>query len=97
MFAASTLGASGQFRYLGSALGLGIVSAVLTGTLRSALAPVLTSEELRQILDTLQDIALLSPEKQDFVLREFAKGFSLQWKVMLGFVGAQAVSAFLMW
>lgn len=89
------MGANTQFRYLGGAVGLGVVTAALNEYIRSHLSSVLTSSEIAAILESSRVISTLSPERQTQVLQIFANGYLLQWRIICGFVGLQIVASIL--
>ena len=89
---APAMGTNTQFRYLGGAIGLGVVTAALNGYVRSQLSDVLTPSEITAILQSSGMISTLSVEAQTRVLQVFTSGFLLQWRIMCGFVGLQIVA-----
>ncbi|KAF4625358.1 hypothetical protein G7Y89_g12808 [Cudoniella acicularis] len=93
----AALGANTQFRYLGGAVGLGIISSILNSMLRPKLAIILNPEQLEAILQSTEILNTLQATQREQVLLAFADGFSLQWKVILAFIVAQIPAAFAMW
>lgn len=89
---APAMGTNTQFRYLGGAIGLGVVTAALNGYVRSQLSDVLTPSDITAILQSSGMISTLSVEAQTRVLQVFTSGFLLQWRIMCGFVGLQIVA-----
>lgn len=93
---ASAMGAGMQFRYLGSAIGLGVVTAVLNNSLRVKLGTFLSSDDVIRILESSQAIGFLPLSTQSDVKAVFGECFKLEWKALLGFVCAQAPAALMM-
>ena len=89
---APAMGANTQFRYLGGAVGLGIVTVTLNSYVRSHLSGLLTPSDIINVLQSSDNIAMLNAETQARVLLVFANGFLLQWKIICGFVGLQIVA-----
>ena len=89
------MGANTQFRFLGGAVGLGLVTAVLNGFLRPRLAEIVAGDVLGAILESTDVVTTLSPQLQARILDVFADGFVLQWRVLCGFVGSQILASFL--
>ncbi|KAF2758475.1 MFS multidrug transporter-like protein [Pseudovirgaria hyperparasitica] len=93
----SALGANTQFRYLGGAVGLGVITAVLNARLHPSLGHIVDAEEVGAILRSTEAVRTLSVSERDNVLHLFADGFALQWKVILAFISAQVPVAIMMW
>lgn len=93
----AALGANTQFRYLGGAIGLGLITSVFNSNLRPRLATILDPEQLYAILQSAEIIKTLSEEQKGLVLEAFAHGFTLQWKVILALISAQVPAAIMMW
>ena len=89
---APAMGANTQFRYLGGAVGLGIMTATLNSDVRSHLSGLLAPSDIASVLQSSDRIAMLDAETQARVLLIFASGFVLQWKIVCGFVGLQMVA-----
>ncbi|EDO00961.1 hypothetical protein SS1G_03435 [Sclerotinia sclerotiorum 1980 UF-70] len=92
----AALGANTQFRYLGGAIGLGLITSVFNSNLRPRLATILDPEQLYAILQSAEIIKTLSEEQKGLVLEAFAHGFTLQWKVILALISAQVPAAIMM-
>ena len=97
LYLASAVGANTQFRSLGGAIGLGIITAIFNAYARPQLALKLPPEEVNSILESTQAIAGLEASDTTQILEIFYSGFSLQWKVVLAFIGAQVPAAILTW
>lgn len=90
------MGAGMQFRYLGGAIGLGIMTAVLDSTIKSSLSTIFTPEQITELLRSSGNAGALSPDKQLLVKLAYEDAFQLQWKVLIGFVAAQIPLAVIM-
>ena len=85
-----------QFRYLGGAVGLGIVTAVFNNRVRSGLVSLLTPTDIVRVLQSTELIHQLPGPQQHEVQLVFGDSFTLQWKTILGFVCAQIPAALMM-
>lgn len=86
-------GAIIQFRFLGGAIGLAIVSSVLNSMLKSNLREALSSSELETLLQTTEIISTFPPNIQEIVRGVFARSYNVQFKIMVGFAAAQVPAA----
>ncbi|KAI0883457.1 putative multidrug resistance protein fnx1 [Annulohypoxylon maeteangense] len=86
-----------QFRFMGGATALAIVTAVANTWLRSAMLGVLSPEETALVFRRPDTINSLSGDLRDTVRVLFAKGFNLQMKILIGFAAAQFPVTFLTW
>lgn len=86
-----------QFRLMGGAVGLAIVTTVFNGEVRPKLENILSLAQLRALLQSTAVIQSFQPELQSRVRSIFAEGFNLQMRIMIGFGAAQIPAAFLMW
>ncbi|KAI9706730.1 MAG: hypothetical protein M1820_004700 [Bogoriella megaspora] len=93
----SALGAGMQFRYLGAAVGLGVLTAAFNGYIQPQLTSLLGPDEASRILHSTQVVSQLSPAVQSTVQEIFGVAFNLQWKALLGFISAEVVAALLMY
>ena len=91
LFAAS-LGANMQFRFLGGAIGLGVVTAVLNGYIRPRFVSILPEDTLVDVLQSASAIASLPEETAQRVISIYSSGFTLQWKALTAFAGAQTIT-----
>ena len=94
---AVAMGAVPQFRFMGGAIGLSIVNTVMQSHLRSRLAPLLTTSELRGVLRSAQRIAELRPGLQEEVVLQFAEGYNTQMKILAGLAAIQIIGVAVMW
>ena len=85
-----------QFRYLGGSVGLGIVTAVFNNNMKHRLASILAPDDVSRLLQSTQIIHSLPASSQLEVQKLFGESFSLQWKTLLGFIGAQIPTALMM-
>jgi hypothetical protein len=87
-----------QSRTLGGALGLAIVTTVLTASIRSRLgAASYTPMEIRSLLETSRAFSQLQNGRLDYARAVFASSYNLQMKIAAGFSIAQIPAAFLLW
>ena len=86
-----------QFRTMGGAIGLAIVTTVINGYIRNRLAGVLPPDQISALLQTTETLTALPPALAETVKSIFAKGYNLQLQVMIGFSAAQIPVTFLMW
>jgi hypothetical protein len=91
----SAMGAVTQFRYLGGALGIGVVTTALNSYVKQNLTGFLSSEDIAAVLQSSKAIAALATDERARVLQVFSDGFLLQWKILCGFVGLQIVTILL--
>lgn len=86
-----------QFRLMGGAVGLAIVTTVFDGVVRPKLEHILSLAQLRALLQSTAVIEKFQPELQSRVRSIFAEGFNMQMRIMIGFGAAQIPAALLMW
>lgn len=90
-------GAVIQFRFLGGAIGLSIVSSILNGMLKSQLRGILPARELASLLESTEVISTFTPTVRNKVLEVFAQNYQVQFRIMIGFAAAQIPAAALLW
>lgn len=86
-----------QFRTMGGAIGLAIVTTVLNSYIKSHLSAFLSPQEVNALLKSTQAFIALPPELAETVKTVFAKGYNLQMQIMVGFSAAQVPVALMMW
>ena len=86
-----------QFRTMGGAIALAIVTAVINSYIRNRLAGILPPDEIDALLRTTDTFVKLPPALAETVRGIFARGYNLQIQIMIGFSTAQMPVAFLMW
>lgn len=91
----SAMGAVTQFRYLGGAIGIGVVTAALNSYVKQHLTNFLSAESIMAVLESSRAIATLASDERIQVLQVFSDGFLLQWRLLCGFVGLQIVTILL--
>ena len=86
-----------QFRTLGGALGLAIVTTALTTSVRSKLSPHFTKQEIDRLLRTSRGFIDLPDSRLILARNAFVEGYDLQMKIAAGLSAAQIPSAMLLW
>lgn len=86
-----------QFRVMGGAIGLAIVTAVLDSGVRSKLAPSFTPSQIDGLLKSAAAVSTLPAGTQDLVRGIIAEEYNIQMKVLAGLAAAQIPSSILMW
>lgn len=86
-----------QFRTMGGAIGLAIVTTLLNSYIKSHLSGFLSPEQINALLKTTQAFKALPPDRAEMVKTVFASGYNLQMQVMVGFSAAQIPAALIMW
>ncbi|ORY12828.1 putative multidrug resistance protein fnx1 [Clohesyomyces aquaticus] len=94
--ATSTSGAV-QFRLLGGAIAVAIVTAVMNNDVRRTLLPIIGPEDLAQILRTTETIEELKEPLRTIVRDVFLKGYNMQLRIIVGFAAAGIPATLLMW
>ena len=91
------MGAVAQFRVMGGAIGLAIITTAFNGLVRSHLQSAVSAQELSDLLRTPASIFEFSPSQQDLIRTTFADGYTLQLKILTGLAAGQIPATFLMW
>ena len=86
-----------QFRLLGGALALCLVTAVMNNGLREDLLPYIDPDIMGHIFRTTAAINELSEPTKTLVRDVFMRGYNLQLHILIGFAGAQLPATLLMW
>ncbi|KAI4264049.1 MAG: hypothetical protein L6R42_000831 [Xanthoria sp. 1 TBL-2021] len=94
---AVAIGTITEFRIMGAAVGLAIVTNVLNTHVRNNLLEVLSGEQVAALLEISSDIWNLPPDVRAIVQRVFAEGYNIQFKILAGFAAAQIASSLIMW
>lgn len=82
---------------MGGAIGLGIVTSVLNGYVRSHLGHFLSPDQVRTLLQSNAAILALSPDQQEMTRVVFGRGYNLQMKILIGLAAAQLPGSLVMW
>lgn len=91
------MGTIAQFRVMGGAIFLAIVTTVFNSLIRSHLAEYVTPDQINTILQSVQTIYTYPPETQDAIRAIFSEGYRLQMYILVGCAGAEMLGSFLMW
>ena len=86
-----------QFRLMGGAIGLSIVTTVMNSYVQSQLKKFLTPDQVRALLDTTGTLTGLSPTLRQFVQDAFARAYDIQMRVVIGLSAGQLLLACLLW
>ena len=90
-------GAIAQFRYMGAALGVAIMTCVLNSYVSSHLSPLLSSNQINAVLQSITTIEALPAELQLPVRLVFGQAYNLQIRILMGFSIAQFAATLLLW
>jgi hypothetical protein len=91
------MGSIAQFRVLGGAIGLAIVTTVLNGFVRPRLAAYMSREQIDVLLQSAEAVTTFTPATQTMIRNTFAEGYNLQMKILAGLAAAQIPGSILMW
>ncbi len=94
---ATATGAITQFRALGGAVGLAIVTSVMKSSIQSDLVQYLSPDSASSILQSAAAISLLPSQLQYQTRALFAHQYNLQMKIVTGFTVAQFLVTLLIW
>ncbi|KAI0181194.1 putative multidrug resistance protein fnx1 [Hypoxylon sp. FL1284] len=86
-----------QFRFLGSAFVVSIVTAVGNGWIGDQLASSLSPSQIEEVFRSTASIDNLPAQQESFVRSTFVRGFNLQMHIVLGFAAASVFSILLLW
>lgn len=86
-----------QFRMMGGAIGLAVVTSVFNSYTQSRLSKILLPDQLDAVLDTSHAIAALDPTLRSAVRTIFAEAYRLQFRILIGTAAAQYLATALMW
>uniref|UniRef100_A0A093VPT8 Putative transporter C3H1.06c n=1 Tax=Talaromyces marneffei PM1 TaxID=1077442 RepID=A0A093VPT8_TALMA len=86
-----------QFRFLGGALVVSLVTAVGNSWVRNELSGSLSPEQIFSIFRSTDVIDTLPVSLQAMVRHEFAESFSLQMRIVIGFAATGILTTLLMW
>lgn len=91
------MGSVAQYRILGSAIGLAIVTAAFNSLVRGKLEDFLPSGQVDNLLQSPASVKLLSENLQGSILAAFGEGYNLQLKILAGLAATQIPSALWIW
>ena len=91
------MGAVNQFRLLGGAIGLGILTSVLNNQISSSLRPILSPGQLSEVFKSTQAIEGLPPALRAIVRTIYADAYDLQMRVLIGVCGTQILVLAMIW
>lgn len=91
------MGSVAQYRILGSAIGLAIVTAAFQGLVRDRLEAFLPSSEVESLLMSPDSISDYSDAVQGAIRNAFGNGYNLQLKILAGLAALQIPAALMIW
>ena len=97
LFAAVAMSAMVQFRTLGGAVGLALVTAGFNGMVYNSLRQFLQPAQAKQLLQSTSELSSLSYSQATMARAVFAEGYDIQMKIATGFCVAQLPAALLLW
>ncbi|KAI1179865.1 drug resistance transporter [Nemania sp. FL0916] len=86
-----------QFRFLGGATALAIVTAVANKWLLTVLSEIVSPEQVELILRDSAFIGSLPEMVQGTIRSKFVEAFNRQMRILIGFAAAQFLATLLMW
>ena len=86
-----------QFRSLGGALAISLVTAVMNQSVRNTLLPLLGAHDMEMIFLSPEALNTLQEPARIIAREVFWKGFNMQLRILLGFAVAQVPVTMLMW
>ena len=94
---AVAMGATVQFRMMGGAIGLAVVTSVFNTYTQSKLSEILAPQQMDMVLDAAQTVGTLEPLIRHTVRMVLAKAYRLQLWIVVGTSVAQYLTTLLMW
>lgn len=91
------MGSVAQYRILGSAIGLAIVTAAFNSLVRGKLDDILPPGPVDDLLRSPATVKLFAEDLQGTILAAFGDGYNLQLKILAGLAALQIPSALLIW
>ncbi len=82
------MGTITQIHLLGSAIGLALATNVFNNHLQTRLSAFLTSEQVKSLLDSTDNMGALNDSLQHHAKRVYAEAYDLELKVILAFAFA---------
>ncbi|CAD0090644.1 unnamed protein product, partial [Aureobasidium mustum] len=92
-----SLGAVTQMRQLGGVIGLAVTQAILNSDFKSQLAKFLSTEELKAVLLSTENIKSLSIAHRDMTCRAYGSSANSQMRVVTAFAGAAILTSIFAW
>lgn len=94
---AVAMGSVAQFRVMGGAIGLAMLTTASNGFVRRQLSDALTAEQLSQLLQYPESMSALPASVEEAARLIFAEGYKLQIQILTGLAAGQIPASFLMW
>ncbi|KAI4847253.1 MFS general substrate transporter [Aureobasidium sp. EXF-8845] len=92
-----SLGAVTQMRQLGGVIGLAVTQAILNGDFRSQLADFLSTEELKAVMLSTENIKKLSAAHRAMTCRAYGSSANTQMRVVTAFAGVAILTSIFAW
>jgi hypothetical protein len=86
-----------QFRMLGGALILAVITAVMNNEVKHTLLQFLSHKDLQDIFRTTEAIQGLIEPARTMVKETFLKGYNMQLRILIGFAAMEIPATLLMW
>jgi hypothetical protein len=94
---AVSLGAVTQMRQLGGVIGLAVTQAILNGDFRSQLANFLSTEELKAVMLSTENIKKLSAAHRAMTCRAYGSSANTQMRVVTAFASVAILTSIFAW
>ncbi|PVH92824.1 MFS multidrug transporter-like protein [Periconia macrospinosa] len=91
------IGGFNQFRFMGGAIGLAIISTAMTGFIRPRLSDILAPSQVDLVLKSAEALKTLGKIQRNQAVAILADGYNLQFKILAGLSGLQIIGAGMMW
>lgn len=91
------MGTVTQFRIMGGAIGLAIITAAFNGLVTGRLGEQLTQGQLAALLQSPAIISTFPENVQETIRATLGEGYNLQMAILSGLAAGQIPASFLMW
>lgn len=91
------MGSVAQYRILGSAIGLAIVTAAFNGLVKGKLEDFLPPGPVDDLLRSPATVKTFPDDLQGDILAAFGEGYNLQLKILAAIAALQIPSALMIW
>ncbi|KAI0015069.1 MFS general substrate transporter [Xylariomycetidae sp. FL0641] len=94
---AVAMGSITQFRLMGGAIGLAIITTAFNNLVSNRLGGLVANDQLEALLHSPDTISLFPGSTQEAIRTTFSDGYGLQMAILSGLAAGQIPAAFLMW